>query len=234
MMKTDILAIGAHPDDVEIGMGGTLSKAVKSNLSVTIANLTKAELSSNGTVEERLTESAKAAETLGVSAPITYDFPDRGLLSTREKAILTLVKLIRKLQPEYIFAPHFQDRHPDHGHCAEIVREAFFSAGIRKYGELEAYKPKALYYYQINGLQYPEFAIDITENVEEKFEALACFSSQFNASENTVGTPLNNGYLKDLRARNRLLGKDAGVSYAEGFYAEGMLLYPFSMERNRT
>lgn len=226
-MKTDILAIGAHPDDIEIGMGGTAAKAVQNGLSVTFAHLTKAELSSNGTVEQRLKESEKAAKTLGVSSPVTYSFTDRGLLGEKDKAIMELVKLIRELQPAYIFAPHFHDRHPDHGHCADIVREAFFSAGIKKYGAGNAFKPTALYYYQINGLHRPEFAVDISQSIEKKFKALACFDSQFTSGANSEATPLNDGYLLDLRARDRLMGRETGVAYAEGFYSEGLLLYPF-------
>lgn len=227
-MSIDILAIGAHPDDIEIGMGGTIAKAAANGKSVVMAHLTKAELSSNGTIEQRLNESSAAAKVLGVSEPVTYSFSDRGLLADREAAIDALVTLIRRVKPARIFAPYYKDRHPDHGHCAEITKEAFFTAGIKKYGEGEAFKPGSLYYYQINGLSKPDFAVDISEVIHLKYEALECFTSQFLSAKDSVKTPLNDGYLEDLKARDRLLGREAGVSYAEGFVSEGLLLYPFS------
>ncbi|SDN36664.1 bacillithiol biosynthesis deacetylase BshB1 [Alkalicoccus daliensis] len=232
-MKADILAVGAHPDDIEIGMGGTIAKAAANGKTVVMAHLTKAELSSNGSVEERLKESAAAAKVLGAEKPLSYSFSDRGLLNERKEAIAALVKLIREVKPVHIFAPYHEDRHPDHGHCGEIVKEAFFSAGIKKYGEGESFKPEALYYYQINGLIKPDFAIDISAFMNQKYEALACFASQFQSGKNKVETPLTNGYLDDLRARDRLLGRETGVSSAEGFVSERLLLYPFPEKENK-
>jgi N-acetylglucosamine malate deacetylase 1 len=233
-MKIDIIAIGAHPDDIEIGMGGSAAKAAESGKKVQFVHLTKAELSSNGTVEEREEESKKACSRLGVLEPVALNYPDRGLLNKREEIIAELVQLIRTGRPDYLFAPYFEDRHPDHAHCSSLVKEAFFSSGIKKYGFKEAWRPKNLYYYQINGLGNPDFAIDITETAEKKFEALQCFKSQFEKIPEAASTPLNSGYLEDLRARDRLTGRESGVDYAEGFKTDALLLHnPFEEEEEQ-
>ncbi|MCE7792149.1 bacillithiol biosynthesis deacetylase BshB1 [Salipaludibacillus sp. CUR1] len=225
--RVDILAVGAHPDDVEIGMGGTIAKYRAQGKNIRLVHLTEAELSSNGTVESRQKEAKLACETLGVPKPVQLQFPDRQLLSCRQEAIEELVKLIRRFKPKLLFAPYHEDRHPDHGHCGELVKEAFFSAGIKKYleGETEeAFRPSALYFYQINGLSAPDFLIDITEFRDTKYAALHCFKSQFFPRTGTVQTPLNSGFLENLQARERLLGEEAGISAAEGFFSEKPVL----------
>lgn len=230
-MKLDLMAVGAHPDDVEIGMGGTAAKAATAGKKVRFVHLTKAELSSNGTVEERLKESEKASRVLGALSPVSLSFPDRGLPGSRESIIEELVRLIRESRPDYLFAPYPEDRHPDHSHCSHLVKEAFFSAGIKKFGEGEAWRPRALYYYQINGMGSPDFAVDISGTVEKKYEALESFKSQFMSSPGAAITPLNSGYLEDLRARDRLTGREAGTGWAEGFNTNALLLHdPFQQE----
>jgi N-acetylglucosamine malate deacetylase 1 len=226
-MKNKIMAVGAHPDDVEIGMGGTIAKFINKGWKANLVHLTKAELSSNGTVEEREKESQAACETLGAEPPISFSYADRGLMLEREEIISELVQIIRKEQPTILFAPSSIDRHPDHGHCSELVKEAYFSSGIQKYGLGKAYRPSALYYYQINGLGKPDFAVDISSSIDKKYKALECFSSQFQQSKQSVKTPLNDRYLEDLKSRDRLTGKEAGVSFAEGFKSESLLLHDF-------
>ena len=219
----NILAVGAHPDDVEIGMGGTLAKYGNKGFTTAIVNLTKAELSSNGSVEERQREAENAAEVLKVSKRIQLSFPDRQLQQNKEDAIKALVEIIREYQPEIIFAPYYKDRHPDHGHCGEIVKEAVFSAGIRKFlpdSQYKAYRPSSLCYFQINGMIDPQFLIDISEYMDDKLEALACFKSQFQIGESHIKTPLNDGFLQRLEGRESILGFEAGVKYAEGFVSD--------------
>ncbi|UTR17090.1 bacillithiol biosynthesis deacetylase BshB1 [Salipaludibacillus sp. LMS25] len=219
----DIMAVGAHPDDVEIGMGGTIAKYSRLDKKVVIINLTEAELSSNGTVETRQKEAEKACERLGVQTRVQLRFPDRGLLESRQKAIDEIVKLIRHYRPRLVFAPFHQDRHPDHGHCGDICREAVFSATIKKYLPQESndrFQVQALYYYQINGSSQPDFLIDISDDKETKYSALACFKSQFNNETNSLKTPLNSGYIDLLQAREQLLGSEAGTIAAEGFFCE--------------
>ncbi|WP_078576843.1 bacillithiol biosynthesis deacetylase BshB1 [Salipaludibacillus agaradhaerens] len=221
--KYDIMAVGAHPDDVEIGMGGTIAKYTRLGKKVVIVNLTEAELSSNGTVEIRQKEAENACEQLGIQARVQLRFPDRGLLASRQQATDELVTLIRQYRPRLVFAPFHKDRHPDHGHCGDICREAVFSATIKNYLPLESSKRfyvQALYYYQINGTSQPDFLIDISGDQETKYKALACFKSQFNQETNSLKTPLNSGYIDLLQAREKLLGAEAGTSAAEGFFCE--------------
>ena len=222
--ETDILAFGAHADDAEIGMGGTLAKYASLGKRVVICDLTKAELSSNGTVERRLQEAAEAARILGAER-MSLDLPDRGLYIT-DDSIKQIVKVIRALKPKTVFAPYAADRHPDHGHCAELVAEAAFSAGIRKFSPEsgEAHKPRSMYYYMINGFHKPEFMVDISDWMDAKTDSLKAYSSQFIKQPGMADTPLVNGYIETVEARERLLGKEAGVRFAEGFFAKQPLV----------
>nr|WP_262481400.1 bacillithiol biosynthesis deacetylase BshB1 [Bacillus licheniformis] len=226
MAMLDILAFGAHSDDVEIGMGGTIAKYTKKGFQIGICDLTQAELSSNGTVETRKSEAALAAEILGASPRIFLTLPDRGLFPS-QAAIRDVVAVIRKHKPKLVFVPYPKDRHPDHGHAAEIVEEAVFSAGIHKYEDAEkqpAHKVQNVYYYMINGFHKPEFVIDISETINQKKDGLAAYQSQFTRSRQSVETPLTNGYIETVEAREKLLGKEVGVAYAEGFFSKRTLL----------
>ncbi|MCY7993697.1 bacillithiol biosynthesis deacetylase BshB1 [Bacillus haynesii] len=226
MAMLDILAFGAHSDDVEIGMGGTIAKYTKKGFQIGICDLTQAELSSNGTVETRKSEAALAAEILGASPRISLTLPDRGLFPS-QAAIREAVAVIRKHKPKLVFVPYPKDRHPDHGHAAEIVEEAVFPAGIHKYEDAEkqpAHKVQNVYYYMINGFHKPEFVIDISETINQKKESLAAYQSQFTRSRQSVETPLTNGYIETVEAREKLLGKEVGVAYAEGFFSKRTLL----------
>lgn len=229
----DILAFGAHSDDVEIGMGGTIAKYTKKGFQIGICDLTQAELSSNGTVETRKSEAALAAEILGASPRISLTLPDRGLFPS-QAAIRDVVAVIRKHKPKLVFVPYPKDRHPDHGHAAEIVEEAVFSAGIHKYEDAEkqpAHKVQNVYYYMINGFHKPEFVIDISETINQKKDGLAAYQSQFTRSRQSVETPLTNGYIETVEAREKLLGKEVGVAYAEGFFSKRTLLLNNDLDR---
>ncbi|NUJ18978.1 bacillithiol biosynthesis deacetylase BshB1 [Bacillus glycinifermentans] len=222
----DILAFGAHSDDVEIGMGGTIAKYAEKGFRIGICDLTRAELSSNGTVETRKSEAALAADILGVSPRISLSLPDRGLF-LNEEAIREAVTVIRAYKPKLVFVPYQKDRHPDHGHAAEIVEEAVFSAGIHKYQDgnnQPAHKVQNMYYYMINGFHKPEFVIDISDTMEKKIASLRAYRSQFTRSGQSVETPLTNGYIETVEAREKLLGKEAGVAYAEGFFSKRTLV----------
>lgn len=215
----DVLAFGAHADDVEIGMAGTIAKLVTEGKRVAICDLTNAELSSNGTVNLRKEEARLAAEILGVSFRTSLAFPDRGLF-LKEEYIREIVKVIRTYRPQIVFAPYFDDRHPDHGNCAHLVEEAVFSAGIRKYQPDEKYPPhrvKKVYFYMINGFHKPDFTVDITPYIGHKLESLRAYKSQFEQTEESVDTPLVNGYIETVEAREKMFGKQVGVSFAEGF-----------------
>lgn len=225
-MKLDILAFGAHADDVEIGMGGTIAKYAAEGKLIGICDLTKAEMSSNGTVETRLQEALKAAEILGAEVRETLDLPDRGLF-LKEEYIRKIVKVIRQYRPSIVFAPYFDDRHPDHGSCARLVEEAVFSAAVRKYDEddsLKPHRPSALHFYMINGFHKPDFAIDVSKVMQKKIDALNAYESQFMKGASTFDTPLVNGYIESVEARERLFGKEVGVEFAEGFMSKKTML----------
>jgi N-acetylglucosamine malate deacetylase 1 len=228
--KIDILAFGAHADDVEIGMGGTLAKYAKMGKTILICDLTKAEMSSNGTVERRIEEANHSAEILGVKR-ISLNLPDRGLY-LKEEYIKEIIPIIRTYRPTLVFAPYVVDRHPDHGNAAHLVEEAVFSAGVRKVmqnEQMEAHHVQHVYYYMINGFHKPDFVIDISTYMTQKIESLQAYQSQFVKSEITVETPLVNGYIETVEARERMFGKEVGVAYAEGFMSKKPLLINFDL-----
>jgi bacillithiol biosynthesis deacetylase BshB1 len=222
----DILAFGAHADDVEIGMGGMIAKYVSYGKRIGICDLTRAELSSNGTVDIRKEEARKAADILGVGIRETLNLPDRGLYFNQDY-ITKIAEVIRKYRPSLVFAPYMEDRHPDHGHCARLVEEAIFSAGIKKFeteGTHPPHKVKNLYFYMINGFHTPDFLVDISSFIDKKIASLEAYESQFVKSPESYETPLVNGYIETVQARESLFGKQAGVQYAEGFKVNKPLL----------
>jgi N-acetylglucosamine malate deacetylase 1 len=222
--RVDILAFGAHADDVEIGMGGTLAKYAEAGKRIVICDLTEAELSSNGSVSIRKKEALAAAGHLGVMERVTLDIPDRGILLT-DIHISKVVEVIRKYKPKAVFAPFEEDRHPDHGNASRLVREAYFSSGIRKYNPSSpVHKPAKLYFYMINGFHKPHFVIDIEKHIEAKLQSLRAYESQFTKGKDGVATPLTDDYIEAVEARERMMGKDAGVRYAEGFFSYNTLL----------
>ncbi len=225
-MKTDILCFGAHSDDVEIGMGGTIAKYTDKGHTVVICDLTEAELSSNGHPVNRIKEANQAAAVLGVKERLNLNMGDRQLYPIPEN-ISKIVSVIRMYKPEIIFIPAVPDRHPDHGHCASLVEEAVFSAGIRKYEDkqkLEAHKPKYVFYYMINSFHQPDFCVDISDYFQCKLSSLKSYSSQFIKSDDGVMTPLTEGYLEAIEGRERAYGRETGVLFAEGFKTKQTLL----------
>jgi len=221
-----ILAFGAHADDVEIGMAGTIAKLASEGKRIGICDLTDADLSSNGNVMLRKEEARLAAEILDVPVRTSLCFPDRGLI-LNEDYIRKIADVIRTYKPQVVFAPYFEDRHPDHGNCARLVEEAVFSAGIKKYKTDECNDPhrvEKMYYYMINGFHNPDFTIDISTFIEKKLEALRAYKSQFEYTEQSYKTPLVNGYIETVEARERMFGKMVGVTYAEGFKTKVPLL----------
>ncbi|WP_223702019.1 bacillithiol biosynthesis deacetylase BshB1 [Sutcliffiella deserti] len=227
----DILAFGAHPDDVEIGMAGTLAKYKEQGYKIGICDLTYAELSSNGTKTIRQEEAKAASKVLDLDSRIQLSLPDRGLYN-KEDYILEIVSVIRRYKPKLVFAPYSQDRHPDHGNCALLVEEAVFSSGIRKYqdpAELGAHKVHNLYFYMINGMHQAQFYIDISSQIEKKKQALLSYASQFEKKEDSIDTPLTNGYIEGVISRERAYGRQIGTQYAEGFFAKAPLVINYDL-----
>ncbi|WP_152444763.1 bacillithiol biosynthesis deacetylase BshB1 [Bacillus sp. THAF10] len=226
MKALDILAFGAHPDDVEIGMAGTLAKYKEQGYTTAICNLTMAEKSSNGTVETRQQEAEVAAKILELDDRIQLALPDRGLF-LQDDFIKEIISVIRKYKPRIVFAPYHVDRHPDHGNCAKLVEEAVFSAGIKKMKDddnLPAHKVEKVFFYQINAMHHPQFYIDITNQIHKKIKALSSYKSQFEKSPDGEDTPLTDGYVEAVVSRERAYGKQIGSSYAEGFFSKGPII----------
>lgn len=214
VMLMKIVAIGAHPDDIEIGIAGMTAQWTKEGTEVVYVDLTKAELSSNGDVKTRQEEAAAADEVLGVRR-INLGFKDRGITGEPEQ-IERIVRLIRTEKPTHVLYPYEVDRHPDHAACAHLVTEALFNAGIRKYvPEVPAYRPKSVYQYMINAHVEPDVCIDISDTVEVKRRALACYASQFTPMSG-VETPLTDAYVERVIARERHFGSLIGAAFAEG------------------
>ncbi|KQX68726.1 MULTISPECIES: bacillithiol biosynthesis deacetylase BshB1 [unclassified Paenibacillus] len=216
----DILIFGAHADDAEIGMGATIAKHTKSGLKVGLCDLTYAEMSSNGTVETRIEEAEQAASILGVKVRTNLGLPDRGLFATQAN-IERITQEIRKFKPRIVFAPYWQDRHPDHVACSGLVQEAVFNAKLRKYlPDSEPVNVEQMYFYFINDVYEADLMVDVTDCYDEKIAALSAYRSQFISGQGSVATPLNQGYIERVEARDRLFGQKRLLTYAEGFVSK--------------
>lgn len=183
-MKLDILAFGAHPDDVELGCSGTIVKEVSLGKKVGIVDLTRGELGTRGSVPIRNAESQKAAEILGISVRENLDMRD-GFFVNDEQHQLEIIKRIRKYQPEIVICNAIDDRHIDHGKGSKLVSDACFLSGLRKIETLhdgisqEAWRPKVVYHYiQWKNIE-PDFVVDISEFIDKKTDAIMAYSSQF-------------------------------------------------------
>lgn len=216
----DMLAFGAHPDDVEIGMGATIAKHVKAGMRFGICDLTRAELSSNGNVDIRRAEAAAASDALGLAVRSCLDLPDRGLTGSADQ-LEAIVREIRRLRPRIVFAPYWDDRHPDHNAASRIVEEAVFNAKLRRYlPDVEPVRVEQLYYYYINDVKDVTLMVDVSDVYEAKRASLLAYRSQFEpAAEGTdrVATPLTDRYVANVDARDRLLAGERGWTHAEGF-----------------
>lgn len=218
-MKLDILVFGAHADDAEIGMAGTIAKHTAAGLKVGLCDLTAAEMSSNGTVELRKEEAQQAADLLGVSVRSNLGLSDRGLFITEEH-VAAVTAEIRRFAPAIVFAPYWEDRHPDHIACSKLVEEAVFNAKLRKYmPDKPAVSAPQLFFYFINDLGRTDLIVDVTEQYGLKEQALSCYRSQFTKplGADAVSTPLTEGYIERVRSRDMLLGQRRLIPYAEGF-----------------
>lgn len=228
-MKLDILVFGAHADDAEIGMAGTIAKHTAAGLRVGLCDLTAAEMSSNGTVDLRKAEADEAAKLLGAAVRTNLGLPDRGLYITEEN-VTAITAEIRRFAPTIVFAPYWEDRHPDHIACSKLVEEAVFNAKLRKYmPDMPAVPAPQLFFYFINDIGRTDLVVDVTEHYNLKEQALSCYRSQFEKrpGEDFVSTPLNEGYIERVRSRDMLLGQRRMIPYAEGFATK----IPFVVDR---
>ncbi|HEY2432334.1 MAG TPA: bacillithiol biosynthesis deacetylase BshB1 [Vicinamibacterales bacterium] len=233
----DLLAFGPHPDDIEIGLGGTIARHVALGQRVGLCDLTAGEMGSNGTVAERLAEADAAGAVLGAAWRVNLRWPDRDIGG--DDQIRTAVALIRRARPRTIAIPYGIDRHPDHVAAHRILNEAVFDSGLRRYDPATpAWKPERLCQYFINDSVSPSFVIDVSEAYDLKRRALACYVSQFrpaDATKGDVATRLNSPTFQQLiESRDAQFGALAGVAFAEGFVVRDPLvlsLLPDSGER---
>ena len=215
----EILAVGAHPDDVELGCGGTLALLARRGRSVGILDLTRGEAGTRGTPETRAAEAAESARILGALFRDGLDLGD-GNLRTDRAAELEVVEVIRRRRPRLVFAPLPNDRHPDHVRAGRLVADAAFYSGLRSLGTGRApHRPQQVVYYPSTFLAEPTFLVDVTEALETKLAAVRAFRSQFfdPGSKEPATFISSPEFLEGVTARARSFGRLANVGAAEGF-----------------
>lgn len=226
--KLDILAVAAHPDDIELSCAGTIAKHIAGGKKCGILDLTQGELGTRGSAKLRLEESAKSAEILGLVYRHNLGMKD-GFVEYSEENISKIITQVRLTKPEIVLANAPKDRHPDHGNASKLTRDACFYAGLQKYKtkwegiSQEAWRPKVLYYYIQDFSLEPDFIVDVSEeHVEQKFKSIMAFRSQF-YEEGMEGpqTPISGQDFMDyLKARMIQWGRPIGATYGEGFLVD--------------
>jgi bacillithiol biosynthesis deacetylase BshB1 len=217
-MPVELLVFGPHPDDLEIGLGGTIARHVAAGFSVGLCDLTAGELGSNGTPDERKREAAEAARVLGAAWRHNLGWPDGGIEPSPE-ILRSAVDLLRRERPQTVALPYWEDRHPDHGAASRVLDLAVFRSGLRRYATgLEPWRPEWVCYYFINNSTTPSFVVDVSAHYETKRAALACHRSQFApADASAVPTRLTASTFRQLiESRDAQFGAQAGVAFAEG------------------
>jgi bacillithiol biosynthesis deacetylase BshB1 len=227
-MKLDVLAIGSHPDDVELGCSGTLINEVKKGKKVGIVDLTQGELGTRGTVQTRYDEAANAAKIMGITVRENLKMRD-GFFKNDEEHQMQLVRILRKYKPEIVIGNILEDRHPDHGRGGWLTYDACFFSGLRQVKttgddgqEQEKWRPKLLLHYIQDRFYEPDLITDVTEVWEQRMAAIRAYKTQFydpNSDEpqSYLSSP---EFIEALTARARLLGKRIGVKYGEGFLSK--------------
>lgn len=229
-MKLDILAIGVHPDDVELGCAGVLINEIRKGKKAGIIDLTQGELGTRGTIETRYEEAKSAMTIIGASVRENLKMRD-GFFKNDEEHQRLLIAAIRKYQPEVVFANVLDDRHPDHGRAGHLIAEACFLSGLVKIQtfdengkEQEKWRPKYILHYIQDWYHEPDLLIDVSDVFDEKMKSVEAYTTQFHVSgleteglQTYISTP---DFLQSVVARARMLGKRIGVKYAEGFVSE--------------
>lgn len=229
-MQADVLAIAAHPDDIELGCGGTIAKLVRQGYNVILCDLTQGELGTRGSKQIRLKEAAKAAEILGVAHRHNLKLQDGNIELTRAN-VLKIVSLIREVRPSILLIPYGIERHPDHVHTNHLCREAWYYSGLAKlrttYRGVEQKRHRPHHYFEF--LQWyefePSFIVDVSETFDIKMEAVRAYASQFyNPQSKEPETKLSRpDFLEIIETRCRYYGSKIGVKYGEPFIS------PFSL-----
>jgi bacillithiol biosynthesis deacetylase BshB1 len=226
-MKLDILAIGAHPDDVELGCAATIAKEVSLGKKVGILDLTRGELGTRGSAKIRDNEATTAAKILGVSVRENLAFAD-GFFVNDKMHQLEVVKILRKYQPQIVLCNAIDDRHIDHSKGSDLVSDACFLSGLRKIETSvsgkpqEAWRPRHVYHYiQWKNLE-PDFVVDVSGFIDKKIEAVKAYNSQLYdpKSKEPISPITSKNFLESITYRAKDLGRLIGVEHAEGFTAE--------------
>ena len=226
-IKLDILAVGVHPDDVELSCSGTLLCQIAKGNIVGILDLTRGELGSRGTAEIRDQEAQLAQQMMGAAVRENAGMED-GFFQYNEENIKKIVKVIRKYRPEIVLANALEDRHPDHGRAAKLTADACFLSGLRKITTTDdhgisqqAWRPRFLYHYMQDRSLKPDFVVDITPYAAKKMELILAYSSQFhNPSSEEPETPISDkNFLQSVQAKDRVFGRLLSVEFAEAFNA---------------
>jgi bacillithiol biosynthesis deacetylase BshB1 len=217
-MSVDILVFGPHADDIEIGLGGTVARHTATGHRVGLCDLTRAELSSNGTPAQRHSEAAEAARILGAEWRENLGWPDGGIAAT-PPMIRSAVDLIRRACPRTIAIPYWDDRHPDHVAASAVLRTAAFTSALRRFiTDADPWQPDWVCYYFINDAGPASFVVDVSTHYQRKRDALDCYRSQFAPDEDgAIATRLNAPTFRQLiESRDAQFGALAGVAFAEG------------------
>jgi bacillithiol biosynthesis deacetylase BshB1 len=230
-MKLDILAIGVHPDDVELGCSGTLINEIKNGKKAGILDMTQGELGTRGTIETRYQESAAAAKIIGVACRENLKMRD-GFFENDEENKMKLIRAIRKYQPDIVIGNVLHDRHPDHGRAGKMIAECCFLSGLSKISSTDEngnaqqkWRPAYVFHYIQDWYHEPDILIDISDVFEQRMKSIEAYTTQFHSGQSTdndgpqtyISTP---DFLESVIARARMFGKRIGVKFAEGFISE--------------
>jgi len=227
-MQVDIVAVGIHPDDIELCCSGTLLRMIDQGYSVGLIDLTRGELGTRGSGELRLEEARRSCELMGAKFRENMGFAD-GFMVPDQPAMIRLIKLLRKYRPKLVLANAPADRHPDHGKGSKFVSEACFFSGLSKIETLddngesqERWRPRAVYHYIQDRPIPPSFCVDITPYMEQKLDLIKCFKSQFYDPESKeLPSPISSKTFFDLiTAKARVDGRHIDVEFAEAFLVE--------------
>ncbi len=225
--KVDILAIGVHPDDVELGAGATILKQIDLGYKVAIVDLTKGELGTRGSAALRMKEAKKAMKYAGVSFRENLSMAD-GFFENNKANKMKIIKAIRKYQPDIVLANALRDRHPDHGRASLLIRESCFLAGLvkvkTKVGNKNQakWRPRKVFCYIQDHDIAPDVVIDVTGYMDRKIEFVQCYGSQFFSPDSKAPqTPISTqAFLDNLKGRAQSFGRRIGAEYGEGFTCE--------------
>ena len=226
-MNLDVLVFAAHPDDAELSMGGTIAKLTSQNFKVGLIDLTRGELGTRGSTDIRQKEAFQAALSLKIAVRENLNIPD-GNIEKNQQNLVKVIMAIRKYRPKIIFAPYFNDRHPDHVDASALVKQAMFSTGLMKIKTFDkevaqqAYRPNRLFYYMQTYTFEPSFIVDVSSCFEIKMKAVNSYSSQFFNPKSTepetfISKP---GFIQYIESRAQFYGFQIGKQYGEPFFCE--------------